>query len=370
MTQNANELTFSQQLSENPKSSADREAILANPGFGDYFTDHTAVVDFKVDADGEGGWSNARVEPYGPIAMDPAAAVLHYGQEIFEGMKAYRHADGSVWTFRAEANAARLNTSARRLALPELPPATFIESLRQLVAVDQEWVPGGDGEALYLRPFMIATEAFLGVRPAREVSYRVIASPAGNYFGGELKPVSIWLTTTYSRAGEGGTGEAKCGGNYAASLAAQMEAQAQGCKQVLFLDPFNDNAIEELGGMNIFFVFKDGRLVTPALNGHILHGITRSSVMQLAADRGMKVEERKITIDEWRDGVASGEITEAFACGTAAVITPIGELKMADGVIASPGEGIGDVTMAIREQLLGIQTGTVEDLHGWLTRLA
>ncbi|ALE92509.1 branched-chain amino acid aminotransferase [Arthrobacter alpinus] len=369
MTQTASEPTFSRQRNENPKSSAEREAILANPGFGDYFTDHTAVVDFKVDANGEGGWSNARIEPYGPIAMDPAAAVLHYGQEIFEGMKAYRHADGSVWTFRAEANAARLNASARRLALPELPPEVFLESLRELVAADQEWIPTGDGEALYLRPFMIATEAFLGVRPAREVSYRVIASPAGNYFGGELKPVSIWLTTTYARAGEGGTGEAKCGGNYAASLAAQMEAEAQGCKQVLFLDPFNDNAIEELGGMNIFFVFKDGRLVTPALNGHILHGITRSSVMQLAADRGLQVQERKITIDEWRDGVAAGEITEAFACGTAAVITPIGELKMADGVIASPGEGIGEVTAAIREQLLGIQTGVVEDLHGWLTRL-
>ncbi len=369
MTETA-QLAFTQHLTTHPKAAAEREAILSNPGFGDYFTDHTAVVDFQVDADGRGGWSNARIEPYGPIAMDPAAAVLHYGQEIFEGLKAYRHADGSVWSFRPEANAARFNASARRLALPELPEATFIESLRQLVLADQAWVPSGDGEALYLRPFMIATEAFLGVRPAREVSFRVIASPAGNYFGGELKPVSIWLSTAYARAGEGGTGEAKCGGNYAASLAAQMEAEAQGCKQVLFLDPFNDNAIEELGGMNIFFVFKDGRLVTPALNGHILHGITRSSVMQLAADRGMAVEERKITIDEWRDGVASGEITEAFACGTAAVITPIGELKTAEGTIASPGSGAGEVTMAIREQLLGIQTGAVEDLHGWLTRLA
>ncbi|RAN73508.1 branched chain amino acid aminotransferase [Bacillus sp. SRB_336] len=361
---------FAQHLTTNPKSAAERDAILANPGFGDHFTDHTAVVDYTVDAEGQGGWSNARIEPYGPIAMDPAAAVLHYGQEIFEGLKAYRHADGSVWSFRPEANAARFNASARRLALPELPEETFVESLRQLVSVDVDWVPSKDGDALYLRPFMIATEAFLGVRPAREVSYRVIASPAGNYFGGELKPVSIWLSTGFARAGEGGTGEAKCGGNYAASLAAQMEAEAQGCKQVLFLDPFNDNAIEELGGMNIFFVFKDGRLVTPALNGHILHGITRSSVMQLAADRGMKVEERKITIDEWRDGVAAGEITEAFACGTAAVITPIGELKTAEGTIASPGSGAGEVTMAIREQLLGIQTGAVEDLHGWLTRLA
>ncbi len=370
MIQNAIELSFTHQLNKNPKSDAERAAVLANPGFGDYFTDHTAIVDFKMNAQGQGGWSNARIEPYGPIMMDPAAAVLHYGQEIFEGMKAYRHADGSVWTFRAEANAARLNASARRLALPELPEQTFLDSLRELVSADQEWVPTRDGDALYLRPFMIATEAFLGVRPAREVSYRVIASPAGNYFGGELRPVSIWLTTTYARAGEGGTGEAKCGGNYAASLAAQMEAEAHGCKQVLFLDPNNDNAVEELGGMNIFFVFKDGTLVTPALNGHILHGITRSSVMQLAADRGMTVQERKITIDEWRTKVASGEITEVFACGTAAVITPIGELKTAEGSIASPAQGIGEVTAALREQLVGIQTGVVEDLHGWLTRLA
>ena len=363
-------LEFTQQLSERPKSAEERAAILANPGFGKHFTDHTAVVDYKVDTDGKGSWSNARIEPYGPIMMDPAAAVLHYGQEIFEGLKAYQHDDGSVWTFRAEANAARLNTSARRLALPELPEETFIESLRQLVTTDKAWVPSGDGEALYLRPFMIATEAFLGVRPAHEVSYRVIASPAGNYFGGELKPVSIWLSERYSRAGEGGTGEAKCGGNYAASLAAQLEAEANGCQQVLFLDKFYDNAIEELGGMNVFFVFKDGSLVTPELNGHILHGVTRSSVIELAKDRGLDVQERKITIDEWRDGVAAGDITEAFACGTAAVITPIGELKADGWSIASPSAGSGDVSMSIRQELLGIQTGAVEDSRGWLTRLA
>jgi branched-chain amino acid aminotransferase len=208
------------------------------------------------------------------------------------------------------------------------------------------------------------------VRPAREVSFRVIASPVGNYFGGELKPVSIWLSEKYARAGRGGTGEAKCGGNYAASLAPQLEAEAHGCKQVLFLDPFNDNAVEELGGMNIFFVFKDGTLVTPELNGNILRGVTRSSIIQLAKDRGLDVQERKITIDEWRDGVASGDITEAFACGTAAVITPIGELKTKDGSISSPGSNAGEVSMSIRKQLLGIQTGAVEDTHGWLTRLA
>jgi branched-chain amino acid aminotransferase len=370
MTQNAVGVDFAQRLTENPTTAERRAAILEDPGFGNYFTDHTAVIDWSIDAEGRGGWHQARIEPYGPIAMDPAAAVLHYGQEIFEGLKAYRHADGSVWTFRAEANAHRFNRSAKRLALPELPPELFDESLRQLVSVDKEWVPSGEGEALYLRPFMIATEAFLGVRPAREVSYRVIASPAGNYFGGALKPVSIWLSEHFARAGHGGTGEAKCGGNYAASLAAQLEAEANGCKQVLFLDPFNDNAVEELGGMNIFFVFTDGRLVTPALNGNILHGVTRDSVLQLAADRGLTVEERKITIDEWRASVADGTLAEVFACGTAAVITPIGELKTADGSLVSPDAGPESVAMSIREQLLGIQTGTVEDLHGWLTRLA
>jgi branched-chain amino acid aminotransferase len=365
----ATDLEFAQHLSTTPKSPEQREAILANPGFGNHFTDHTAIVDFSVNAEGTGGWSNARVEPYGPISLDPAAAVLHYGQEIFEGMKAYRHADGSIWTFRAALASARLNRSAARLALPQLPESIFLESLRQLVSADRDWIPTGDGESLYLRPFMIATEAFLGVRPAREVSFRVIASPAGNYFGGELRPVSIWVSRNFARAGRGGTGAAKCGGNYAASLAAQLEAEANDCKQVLFLDQFNDNAVEELGGMNVFFVFKDGSLVTPALSGTILEGVTRSSVIQLGRDRGMDVVERKITLDEWRDGVASGDITEVFACGTAAVITPIGQLKDGDEVIGAPDALPGEVTMSIRRQLLGIQTGAEEDVHGWLTPL-
>ncbi|MEZ2370875.1 branched-chain amino acid aminotransferase [Arthrobacter sp. RCC_34] len=370
MTATAQDVTFTIQRSETPKSAEERAEILANPGFGNHFTDHTAVVDYTVDAEGNGSWHDARVEPYGPISLDPAAGVLHYGQEIFEGLKAYRHADGSIWTFRPDANARRLNKSAERLALPQLPEEVFVEAIKRLVAEDQDWVPSGDGEALYLRPFMIATEAFLGVRPAREVSFRVIASPAGNYFGGELKPVSIWISRQYARAGRGGTGAAKCGGNYAASLIAQMEAESHGCKQVLFLDPFNDNAVEELGGMNVFFVLKDGSLVTPALSGTILEGVTRSSIITVAREMGREVVERKITLDEWRDGVASGEIAEVFACGTAAVITPIGLLKDENESIGSEDAKAGEVTMAIRERLLGIQTGKVEDTHGWLTRLA
>ncbi|WP_300345468.1 branched-chain amino acid aminotransferase [Nesterenkonia sp.] len=348
----------------NPTPAERIAEVLQNPGFGTNFSDRTAVVDWTADA----GWHNARIEPYGPISLDPAASVLHYAQEIFEGMKAYRHADGSIYTFRPEANAARMNKSARRLALPEMDQELFLASLEQLVAVDRDWVPSGEGEALYLRPFMFATEAFLGVRPAKEVSYRVIASPAGNYFGGELKPVRIWVSRDYSRAAPGGTGDAKTGGNYAASLAPQQQAIEKGCDQVLFLDPLHDNAIEELGGMNVFLVTNDGRLLTPQLTGTILEGVTRSSVIQLAQDRGLRVEERRITLEEWDRGVSDGTITEVFACGTAAVITPIGELVDGEKTIAST--GTGEVTQAIREELLGIQTGTVEDRHGWLHKLA
>lgn len=347
-----------------PTSGEKIAEILQNPGFGTNFTDHTAVIDWNAEA----GWQNHRVEPYGPISLDPAASVLHYAQEIFEGMKAYRHSDGSIYTFRPWANAARLNRSAHRMALPALDEQTFIDSLEQLVSVDRDWVPGGDGEALYLRPFMFATEAFLGVRPAKEVSYRVIASPAGNYFGGELKPVRIWVSRDFNRAAPGGTGAAKTGGNYAGSLLPQQQAAEKGCDQVLFLDPVHDNAIEELGGMNVFLVTNDGRLLTPALTGTILEGITRSSVIQLAEDRGLKVEERRITLDEWDRGVTEGTITEVFACGTAAVITPIGELVDGEKTIAST--GTGEVTQAIRDELLGIQTGKVEDRHGWLHKLA
>ena len=301
---------------------AEREAILAEPGFGKHFTDHMVDICWSE----RGGWHRPRVQPYGPIALDPAAAVLHYAQEIFEGLKAYRHADGSIWSFRPEANAARMQRSARRLALPELPTEYFVESLRQLIALDADWVPSAPETSLYLRPFMFAKEAFLGVRPAAKVNYYVIASPAGAYFTGGVSPVSIWLSTTYSRAGKGGTGAAKTGGNYAASLVAQAEASAQGCQQVLFLDSVEGKYIEELGGMNVVLVYKDGTVVTPESDS-ILEGITRDSILQLAEDRGHTVERRRVTIDEWRDGVTSGDITEVFACGTAAVVTPIGILK-------------------------------------------
>ena len=343
---------------------AEREAILAEPGFGKHFTDHMVDICWSE----RGGWHRPRVQPYGPIALDPAAAVLHYAQEIFEGLKAYRHADGSIWSFRPEANAARMQRSARRLALPELPTEYFVESLRQLIALDGDWVPSAPETSLYLRPFMFAKEAFLGVRPAAKVNYYVIASPAGAYFTGGVSPVSIWLSTTYSRAGKGGTGAAKTGGNYAASLVAQAEASAQGCQQVLFLDSVEGKYIEELGGMNVVLVKRDGTLVTPASDS-ILEGITRDSILQLAEDRGHKVERRRVTIDEWRDGVTSGDITEVFACGTAAVVTPIGILK-GDGFEVGSAEAVpGELTMSLRDELTGIQYGRVADRHGWMTRL-
>jgi branched-chain amino acid aminotransferase len=346
-----------------------RAEILADPGFGNFTTDHVAKVEWEGDYSTGGTWHDARIEPYAPLSLDPATAVLHYGQEIFEGLKAYRHADGSVWLFRPEANAARMNRSARRLALPQLPEGMFVEAVKALVRQDAHWIPEGEGTSLYLRPFMIATEKFLGVRPTREALFEVIASPAGNYFG-TPEPVDIWLSETYSRAAQGGTGDAKCGGNYAASLLPQLEGEAQGCKQVIFTDPAREDAIEELGGMNVFFVYRDGTLVTPELTGTILEGVTRASVIELARERGLTVEERRITLEEWRRGIAEDRISEIFACGTAAVISPMGRLRSAHEEIPAPAETNGEVTTWLREQLTGIQTGRVEDRFGWLTRVA
>lgn len=341
------------------KNAAQRDEILASPGFGEHFTDHMVDICWSVN----GGWHRPRVQPYGPITLDPAAAVLHYGQEIFEGIKAYRHADGSIHTFRPDQNGRRLQRSARRLALPELPVTYFIQSLREIIAVDGAWVPSGEDQSLYLRPFMFAKEAFLGVRPAHKVNYYVIASPAGAYFKGGVQPVSIWLSEDYARAGKGGTGAAKTGGNYAASLLPQSEAYENECDQVVFLD--QDRNVEELGGMNVVFVYKDGTIVTPQ-SPSILEGITRDSILQLAMDRGHKVEGRAVSLDEWRSGVASGDIVEVFACGTAAVVTPIGALKGKDFYDEQP---IGTLALELRKELTDIQYGHIPDKHGWLLRL-
>jgi branched-chain amino acid aminotransferase len=272
-------------LTTNPVPDERLAEILADPGFGTFFTDHMFVAEWTP----ERGWHKARIEPYGPIALDPATAVLHYAQETFEGMKAYRHADGSIWSFRPEQNAARMVRSSQRLAFPELPIEDFVEAVDTLVKVDERWVPEateGDEKSLYIRPFMFASETFLGVRAAQHVTFMVIASPAGSYFKGGVKPVRLWLSEQYTRAGRGGMGAAKTGGNYASSLAAQDEAYGKGCDQVVFLDASEGKYIEELGGMNIFFVYADGRLVTPE-TGTILEGITRASIIELAGQRGL-----------------------------------------------------------------------------------
>ncbi len=357
-------LTFAVKVSDTARSAAEHADIIAEPGFGKYFTDHMVDICWSE----LGGWHRPRVQPYGPIELDPAAAVLHYGQEIFEGLKAYRHTDGSIWSFRPEANAARMQRSAVRMALPELPTDFFIESIKQLIAVDGRWVPSATETSLYLRPFMFAKEAFLGVRAAKKVNFYVIASPAGPYFAGGVTPISIWLSTKYARAGKGGTGAAKTGGNYASGLVAQQEAYEHGCAQVLFLDSVEGEYIEELGGMNVVLVKKNGTLVTPESDS-ILAGITRDSILQLAEDRGHKVERRAVSIDEWRDGVASGEITEVFACGTAAVVTPIGRLVGADFEAGDADAAAGPITMSLREELTDIQYGRRPDPHGWMMRL-
>jgi branched-chain amino acid aminotransferase len=356
-------MQISTTASENPVDDARLAEILANPGFGVHFTDHMFVVEWTP----EEGWHDARVTPYGPLTLDPATAVLHYAQEIFEGMKAYRHADGSIWAFRPEENAARMVRSSRRLALPALDVEDFVQAVEAIVTADQRWVPDPEGEkSLYVRPFMFASEAFLGVRPAQHVTFMVICSPAGSYFKGGVKPVSLWLSEEYTRAGRGGMGAAKTGGNYASSLLPQSEAIEQGCDQVVFLDGEEGRYVEELGGMNLYFVHKDGRIVTPAL-GTILEGITRGSIIELAGKMGHQVEERRFSIDEWREGVSSGEITEIFACGTAAVVTPVGELRWAGG--SAPAPASTELTLAIRQALVDVQYGRAEDTFGWMHRI-
>ncbi len=361
-------MTIRREINPHPRSAAERGAILANPGFGRYFTDHMVHIDW----DAEQGWHDARLIPYGTLAIDPATNVLHYGQAIFEGLKAYRHADGSIKTFRPDANAARFQRSAARMAMPELPTELFVESLQTLVEVDQAWVPADPEKSLYLRPFMISTEVGLGVRPANRYAYLLIASPAGAYFAGGVHPVSVWLSTEYVRAAPGGTGAAKFAGNYAASLLAQQQAAAKGCDQVVWLDAVERRWVEEMGGMNMYFVFGRGaaaRVMTPQLTGTLLPGVTRDSLLTVAASLGIPATEDRISVQQWRDGCASGELTEVFACGTAAVITPVGSVKSAAGDWTIGDGEPGPVTMRLREELLGIQGGTIADPANWMHTL-
>ncbi len=356
---------FQHHPTDTPVPDEQRAAALASPSFGTVFTDHMARISWSH----AGGWTGHRVEKYGPLQLDPATAVLHYGQEIFEGLKAYTHPDGTVWSFRPEANAQRFARSARRLALPELPEADFLGAIRALVEVDRAWLPTGEETSLYLRPFMYASEAFLGVRPSLEAEFLVIASPVGPYFPGGVKPVSIWVSRDFHRAGVGGTGAAKCGGNYAASLLPQQEAYAKGFEQVCFLDDRTGTQIEELGGMNVMVVHADGSVVTPPVSGTILEGVTRSSILTLLREAGHDVAERPVLLDELRRGLADGSVTEVFACGTAAVITPIGRLASDDFDLVVGDGAAGPVTTRVRAQLTDVQYGRAADTHGWMRRL-
>ncbi len=354
-------------LTVEPRSSAAQRAeILTSPGFGARFSDHMTLIDWTADT----GWTNHRVVPYAPFTLDPASAVLHYAQEAFEGLKAYAHADGSVWRFRAEVNAERFQRSCRRLGLPELSTDDFLASVDRLVEVDRDWVPTGAEQSLYLRPFMFARSPFLAVKPSTSVTYAVIASPSGAYFGGTgVQPVDIWFTRDFSRAAPGGTGFAKCGGNYAASMVAQQEAEANGCSQVGFVDAVEHRYVEELGGMNLFVVTDDGRIITPALTDTILEGVTRTAILQLATDAGLVAEERRLALDELVEGIERGTFTEVFACGTAAIITPVGSLKDAEGQHTVGDGEPGETTLALRQRLTDIQYGKADDIHGWMHRI-
>jgi branched-chain amino acid aminotransferase len=352
-----------------PTSPERRRELMENLAFGRLFSDHMFVMPFSRS----GGWGPGVVKPYGKLELDPAANVLHYGQAIFEGFKAYSQAGGGVSTFRPLENGRRFARSAARLAMPELPPETFVAAADALIGLDREWVPRQREQSYYLRPLLISTEAALGVRPADEYLFVLFGSPSGAYFKGGVRPVKVWLTPQYVRAARGGTGAAKCAGNYAASLVAQREAQEQGCDQVLWLDSVNHTLVEEMGGMNVMFVFNRGGrpvITTPALGrGTILPGITRDSLLTLAADLGYDAEEREVELAEVLRGTEDGTLLEAFACGTAAVITPIGELRSAEGAWRVGDGGFGTVANELRGRLLDIQHGAAPDTHGWMHRV-
>jgi len=353
--------------SAHPLSDAERAARMVNPAFGRIFTDHMVVIPYR-----DGKWQQGELKAYGPLMLDPSASSLHYGQAIFEGYKAFAQPDGSIKTFRPEQNAQRFNRSAARLAMPAIPVELFLEAGDALISQDRNWVPKNTGESLYMRPLMIATDPYLGVRPSEEYLFVLFASPAGAYFPKGVKPVTVWISEDFVRAAPGGTGEAKCAGNYAASLMAQSQAQEKGCDQVVWLDAVHREFIEEMGGMNLFFVYKDGEkitVVTPELTGTLLPGITRRSLLEMAKDLGYATEERKLSVQQWRDDIASGRMTEVFACGTAAVITPVGVAKANGFEMTINNNENGAVTLALREALLGLQHGTAADTHGWMHKV-
>ena len=339
-----------------PKQKPDQKKL----GFGNYYTDHMFIMNYD---EGQ-GWHDPRIVPYGPVSLDPAAMVLHYAQEVFEGLKAYRTADGKIQLFRPEKNMARLNVSCERLCIPKIDEEFAIKAIKTLVKVDEDWIPTEPETSLYIRPYIYATDAHVGVHAAKHLTFSIILSPVGAYYPNGIEPVKIFVEQKYVRATPGGTGFTKAGANYAISLKGQEEAEAQGYVQTLWLDGVERRYIEEVGSMNVFFMLKD-EIVTPALVGSILGGITRMSIIELLRSKGYTVNERRITIDELMEKYEKGELLEAFGTGTAAVISPIGELKYGDKVMTVNNGKIGEVSQMLYDTLTGIQWGKIPDTMGW-----
>lgn len=336
----------------------------AKMGFGNYFTDHMFLMNYDA---GE-GWHNPRIVPYGPIPLDPSAMCLHYGQEVFEGMKAYRNAEGEAVLFRPDRNMARLNISNERLCIPLVDEELAVEAVKQLVAVDEDWIPEGKDTALYIRPFIIAVDPHLGVHPAEHLLFMIIMSPVGSYYKEGINPVKIFVEQEYVRAVKGGMGFTKTAGNYAASLKAQEKALKNGYSQVLWLDGVERKYIEEVGTMNVFFKLGD-EVITPSLEGSILGGITRMSSIQLLESKGITVSERRLSLDEVLAAADRGELMEAFGTGTAAVISPIGELIVGDRHIVINNNEIGPVAKMLYTELTDIQNGRIPDPFGWVVKV-
>ena len=345
---------------QTPKEKPDQNKL----GFGKIFTDHMFIMNYTEGK----GWHDPRIEPYHNLELSPASMVFHYGQEMFEGLKAYRGADGKARLFRPDMNGKRTNDTNNRLCIPELPVEDFVEAVKAVVKVDEDWIPTAPSTSLYIRPFIIATDDFLGVAPSKTYMFIIILSPSGAYYESGLAPVGIWIEDDYVRAVKGGIGFAKTGGNYAASLAAQVKAHDGGYSQVLWLDGVERKYIEEVGAMNIFFKI-DGKVVTPALSGSILPGITRNSVITLCKDWGLEVEERKISVDELIEAQKSGKLEECFGSGTAAVISPVGTLRYKDDVMQIGDGTTGALSQKLYDTVTGIQNGTVEDKFGWVVNV-
>lgn len=329
-------------------------------GFGHIFTDHMFLMNYTEGK----GWHDARIVPYGNLSLDPSAMVFHYGQEMFEGLKAYRGEDDKIYLFRPDMNAKRTNDTNERLCIPQLPVEDFVEAVKAIVDIDRDWVPADEGTSLYIRPFIIATDEFLGVAPSKTYLFIIILSPSGAYYESGLAPVGIWIEDEYVRAVKGGMGFAKTGGNYAASLIAQVKAHDSGYSQVLWLDGVERKYIEEVGAMNIFFKIA-GKVVTPMLNGSILPGITRNSIIHVCKDWGYEVEERRISVDELVAAAKDGSLEEVWGTGTAAVVSPVGKLRYVDDVMTIGDGGIGELTQKLYDELTGIQWGKKDDPYGW-----